>query len=650
MEIFKLFGSIFVNTDEADKSMQKTEKGAESIASKLGNGIKTAAKWGAGFVTAASVVSTAIFGLATNAAGTADEIDKMSQKIGISAEAYQEWSYVMGQNGMDVEKLSAGMKTLVSQMDSAASGTASAQENFDKLGISIYDASGKMKDQETILNEAMHALADMENGTEKARLATELFGKAGIDMMPMLNQGSEAMDELTNRAHDLGLIMSDDAVSAGVKLGDTIDDIKKSFSMIVTNLGAAVIPIFQQFADIIVENMPMIQETIGALAPIFAEAVSTFLPVISELAQSLLPIFVDLFNQLLPVIMQMAATVLPVIVELIQMLLPPIMQLVQTILPILMDIISAILPVIQPLIALLQPIIDLLMALIQPLIELIGAILTPLIALIAEVVAWLAEKLQPVFEIISSVISNVLNKAFESIMPVVEQVKEFLAGAWEAISNNIGTVFETIKKVFSTVWNAIKTVVVNVVDGIKDRISTVFNTIKTVISNVMNTVKNTMDTVWNGIWGTIKGVINWILGGIEGMANGVISGINSIIEGINKVVSSAGKLIGLNVAIPTMPELSLPRLEKGGVLEKGQVGVLEGNGAEAVVPLDQNDKWITRVARDMDAAVGNTDIMQKILDVLMELRDILPDEIADAVAKLKFEISNREFGRLVREV
>lgn len=163
-----MFGSIFVKTDDADKSIQKTEKSAESLAAKFGNGIKTAAKWGAAIATGATVAGTAIFGLATSAAGTADEIDKMSQKIGISTEAYQEWSYVMGQNGMDVDKLATGMKTLVSQMDKAANGTASAQENFDKLGVSIYNADGSLKDQETLLNEVMHALADMENGTEKA--------------------------------------------------------------------------------------------------------------------------------------------------------------------------------------------------------------------------------------------------------------------------------------------------------------------------------------------------------------------------------------------------------------------------------------------------------------------------------------------------
>lgn len=347
MELFKLFGSIFVNTDAADESMQKTEKNAEGIASKLGIGIQTAAKWGAAIVTGATVAGTAILGMANNAAGTADNIDKMSQKIGISTDAYQEWSYVMGQNGMDVDKLATGMKTLVSQMDSAASGTASAKEIFKTLGVEITDSNGKLKDQETVLNEVMHKLADMENGTEKSRLAVELFGKAGQEMMPMLNQGSSAMDELTQRAHDLGLVMSEEAVDAGVTLGDTMDDIKKSFAMIGTSLGSAVIPVIQQFADIIVDNMPMIQQMVGQLGPILAQAASSVLPVLVQLAESIFPTLVDLIGQLLPPIMQITQAILPVISELLESLLPPAMQIIQTILPACVQLISALTPILE---------------------------------------------------------------------------------------------------------------------------------------------------------------------------------------------------------------------------------------------------------------------------------------------------------------
>jgi len=245
-----------------------------------------------------------MYGLATKSAEAMDEIDKGAQKVGISTTAYQEWSYVLGQNGADISKLETGMKTLLSSMDAAASGTASAQERFDALGISVKDANGNLKDQETMLNETLYALASMENGSEKARLATELFGKAGVELMPMLNNGSDEMAALTERAHELGLVMSEDAVSSGVLLGDTIDDAKQSFSAIISKIGVEFMPIVQQGLDWVIAHMPEIQVFV-------TEALSTIGTVLKELAPVIKVIFEiagELWNTVLkPVLMGIVA-------------------------------------------------------------------------------------------------------------------------------------------------------------------------------------------------------------------------------------------------------------------------------------------------------------------------------------------------------
>lgn len=260
MELFQLFGSILVDNEKANASIAKTDKEAEKLSTKFSNGIKTVGKWGTAIAAAATVAGGALLGVANNSASAMDEIDKMSAKIGISKQGYQEWAYVMGQNGMEIEKMQVGMKTLVSQMDGVASGNKNATEMFNKLGLSVYDATGKLKDQETMMNETMFALADMENGTEKARLATELFGKSGVEMMPMLNGGSEGMRELTARAHELGLVVSDEAVTSGVVFGDTMDDVKASLGMVGTRIGNEIIPIFQKMAEWVITNVPVMLE------------------------------------------------------------------------------------------------------------------------------------------------------------------------------------------------------------------------------------------------------------------------------------------------------------------------------------------------------------------------------------------------------
>lgn len=269
MEIFKLFGSIFVNTDEADKSMQKTEKSAESIATKFSNGIKTAAKWGTAITAGAAAAGGAVFAFANKSASAADNIDKMSQKIGISREAYQELDFVCSQSGTSVDTLQMGIKTLTNQMQSAADGTASAVDMFDKLGLSIYDSQGQLKDQETMMWEAMSALQGMENQTEKAALANDLFGRSGSELMPLLNGASGSIEEMREQAHELGLVIGDEAVDAGVKFTDKVDQLKRSFSATATAAGTKLLPSLTNLVQLLIDKgIPIFEKGIEKIESI----------------------------------------------------------------------------------------------------------------------------------------------------------------------------------------------------------------------------------------------------------------------------------------------------------------------------------------------------------------------------------------------
>ena len=140
-------------------------------------------------------------------------------------------------------------------------------------------------------------------------------------------------------------------------------------------------------------------------------------------------------------------------------------------------------------------------------------------------------------------------------------------------------------------------------------------------------------TTFSTAWQAVKAVFS--TGGrvFDGIKEGILSGlkacINAIIRGINKVV--AIPFNGLNSALDTlrgvsifglepfgwMPQISVPQipeLAKGGVLKKGQVGFLEGDGDEAVVPLEQNTEWIDKVANKLADVLGgsNRDIVLQV--------------------------------------
>ena len=223
--------------------------------------------------------------------------------------------------------------------------------------------------------------------------------------------------------------------------------------------------------------------------------------------------------------------------------------------------------------------------------------------------------LKPCFDAIKSILQNVLLPTFDYVFrvvigPVVESVFTFIKDMWNG----------TLKPVFT---------------GITDFLTGVFTlNFSQAFEGLISIVKG----IWNGIVTVVKTPINEVIK----IINNFISGLNTL-KIPDWVPGIGGK--GINIAM-------IPELAKGGVLERGQTGLLEGNGAEAVVPLDQNSAWISAVAKDMENAGigGNSQQAQRIIELLETLLDVLPETMTAAFSSMKFDVNNREFARLVKAV
>ena len=236
--------------------------------------------------------------------------------------------------------------------------------------------------------------------------------------------------------------------------------------------------------------------------------------------------------------------------------------------------------------------------------------------------AW-ENHLKPALEAIGAFLDKTLKPIFEMvfkkfILPVVDMVFGSIKKAWESV----------LKPVFN---------------GICDFLTGVFT--------------GNWKKAFEGIWGILKGIINAIIGGFELMVNNAISAINKVLGVVSTVASAIGSIFGIEKPVSiALDYIDLPRLAKGGVLEKGQMGLLEGNGAEAVVPLERNKARISAVADDMNTAgVGggseSLEILKKIESLLQFMVDFMPDDIRDAIADgLKLDINGREFARMVKAV
>lgn len=477
-EIFRLFGSILLDTSETDKSLAKTEKSGKNLASTLASGAKTVVAAGAAIGAAATAAGAAIYGIAKDAAGTTDEIDKMSQKIGISREEYQELAFVCSQSGTDVNKLQGGMKTLTNSIDSAVNGGKTATAMFDKLGISVKNADGSVRSQEEVLNDAVRALQGMEDGAEKAALATDLFGKAGTELMPLLNSEAGSFDEMRQQAHDLGLVLSDEAVDAGVHLTDTIDQCERSFKSIVTQIGVAVMPLVQSAAEWVLSNMPLIQSILGTVFTFFGNVISSVVEYIATLKSAAADWLADHKETIDAVLAGLSG----------------LWQFVQTI---------------------------------------FSALMTAAGALGDWLGAWADENLGDIVQTVTAAVNSIVSfvSAFASwasafwqahgqtimsiVRPLLEAVKTIISTALQAITQIFNIFAALFRGDWGELFRGIATLVLTILNGIVSTIGNIFQSIINLIFAKYNDMYNAGRSIFQGLFAGIAGVwssiYNWVV-------------------------------------------------------------------------------------------------------------------------------------------
>lgn len=539
--IFSLFGEIYIDNEKANKSIKDTTQKGEDAGKKTGSAMskvgsaaskagKTVAVAGVAMATAAVAGAAA---LAEKALESADNLQKLSDQTGYSAEQLQIMQYQGRALGVDLETMTGSLRKVTKTMSNAKltidgdpekmSATAKA---YKALGVAVTDSNGNLRDSKTVMGEALNALGNVKNETERDALSMQIFGKSAMDLNPLIKAGSDGLNDLAEKAKASGAVMSNEAVSGLDSFGDNIDALKLSLTGMAGSILSSMMPSLQGFLDLITQNMPMIQNIFATVIPIVVQILQTLLPPLMQIAQSLLPPILNIIKMLLPFIQQVIIAILPVLTQLLMTLLPPVIQIVQMLLPLLLALLKPLLPILQPLFALLTPLINMLMALITPLIDILNKILPPLANIIGKYMNWYLPKLTAAFNFVAKVVSGSVKNAFKNLEPIIDGLKKYLQG-----------IINFVKGVFSGDWKAAW-------EGIK--------------------------TAFSGIWDTFIGIVKAPLNGIIGLVNGVIDGLNNI-----KMPDWVPGIGGKGIDIPHIPKLKVgldyvPYDEFPALLHKGE--------------------------------------------------------------------------------
>lgn len=225
-----------------NRSMQNVAATAGDVAGRIGGP----------FLALAGSVGFSLQQSVTSFASTGDALDKMSQRIGITAEQLQEFSYAATHAGAAPEDLEDALKDLGEHMAEIANGIDTSSDAFtlfQKLGIEMKDAAGNMRPVEQVFLDLADAIQRNEDPALRAKMAMATMGDSGRKLIPMLTSGSDGLKQMAAQARGLGLVMSNDAVASAATMTDHMDDMRAVIGSVGNAIGAKLAPTVIRMSD-----------------------------------------------------------------------------------------------------------------------------------------------------------------------------------------------------------------------------------------------------------------------------------------------------------------------------------------------------------------------------------------------------------------
>jgi len=233
----QLVVSLSAETSRFQQGMSQAQKQAQGTFGSITSLAKTA---GAAIVAALSVrsIASAIQGQIN----LADEVAKTSQKLGIQAEELQKLRYAADLSGVSSGNLTQAISRLA--VDAQNGGKALAS-----IGVSARGTNGEMKSAQTLFTEVAEAISKMDDGTQKTAAAVQLFGRAGADLIPMLNNGAAGLKAMTDEASELGFVMDDSLTKAAERFNDNLTRLGKAKDGLFVQVTRQLLPALEALTD-----------------------------------------------------------------------------------------------------------------------------------------------------------------------------------------------------------------------------------------------------------------------------------------------------------------------------------------------------------------------------------------------------------------
>lgn len=526
-------GSLLFDTELDTSGLQSGLSGIGSVA----KGALGVAAAGFAAVTTAAVATTgAIMDGVSAAADYGDTVDKMSQKMGLSTDAYQEWDFVMQHCGTSIEALKPSMKTLAMAAEKGS-------DAFAQLGISEEQVA--TMSQEELFNATIAGLQNVTDETQRTALAAALLGRGATELGPLMNMTAEETEAMRQQVHDLGGVMSNDAVKAAAAYKDSLQNMQTAISGLKNKLAGDLLPSVTTVMDGLTllfsggdtdEAMEMIGEGIDQLCEKLEELIPTVLEIggqiLMKLAEAIienLPTLIDTGMEILNMVIQGIIEALPQLLEAGMQIITGLVNATIENLPMLIEvalqmIITLANGIVQQLPTLIPAIIEVVLQVTQTLIDNLPLLIEGAIQLFLGIVTGLIQALPQIIAALPTLIDSIINALIDAIPLLIDcgvqlfvALIENLPAIIVAIVKACPQIVKSIVRGFLELAGQLKETGTKLMTKLKEGISSM-------LSNLVDAAKNIGKNIVDGIWNGISAGWDWLKEKVGGLAQSLFDG------------------------------------------------------------------------------------------------------------------------------
>lgn len=559
----------------------------------------------------------AAYGKDSKSAGTLlNVLNKTAQKTGVSVDKLEDG---LVQNGVAFEEMGLSMWQAVDFMGQLEKSGANSETVMQGMRKALKNATKEGKDMNTALYELQDAILNGTSDMDGLTYAYDLFGKSGDQIYGALKNGSLDFKDVANSA---------------TILADATDSVTDTYTNLEDGSGQV---------KVATNNM---KDALKEVGKTISESLAPFIKKCSDKLKEFAKWWKNLDPEVKNIILKIGGfiAILGPALVIIGKVVGGIGKLIEIFTICKSFIVAKMIPAITSLGSTLT-------ASLAP----IAAVVLAITAIIMVIKNWdaiveVAKELWKGFcDFMLSIIKAIgdaWDDFVEFLSGLIEEFVNFWSEAWDSIKQFFSDIWDGICQIASDAWNAITGFFAGIGQWFSDRFQDAYNAITGIFGALGDFFKGVWDTivsiftevgtaVGDAVSGAVKNVINSVLSGAIGIINGFISLINGAIKIINKIPG---------VSIPKIKKLEVVQMEQGGVLKKGQIGFLEGNGAEAVVPLDKNKKWIDAVANSMKSSLA---MQTPQIDYRPQLNQIITAMQSGATITINQQMNGQTFDRQV---